>query len=188
MAILDSISIGWMNGWWFTALFGLVNVAFIIKNPKHFSKRIFRLPPFNSLFERVVSMISVIVFTRGMMIFTIFATIKTGTSLFYVGILIFFAGMLFYIGALSAYAKTEEASPVTTGVYRISRHPMQVFSIIMWVGVGLATHSWIIIMLCCTQPFLMHRFLISQERFCLEKYGEPYRDYFERTPRYLAIL
>jgi len=112
-------------------------------------------------------------------------TIEVGTIWFYIGLAIYLTGLFFYIGALKAYSDTAGDVPVVTGVYRISRHPMQVFSLIMWVGVGIATLNWIILLICLIQPFLVYRFLKAQERYCLETYGDLYREYMQKTPRYL---
>lgn len=187
MNIQEFISIGWSNGWWFTAIFGLVNLFFLMKYPRCFSKRLLRFPPFKSKFDKVISMISVVLFMRGIMVYTLFVTIKIGTILFYVGLIVYVIGLILYTGAMGAYATTEIQKPVVTGVYRVSRHPMQVFSLFMWVGVGLATHSWIILAICCVQPFLSYWFLKAQEEYCLVQYGEMYRDYLQNTPRYLGI-
>ena len=185
MEILDYISIGWSNGWWFTVVFGLANLVFLVAYPRQFSKRLFKIPTFKSMFERMISIVSVIVFMRGMMIYTIFVPMVVGTVWFYIGVIIFMAGLVVYISAMKAYADTAHELPVVTGAYRISRHPMQVFSLIMWLGVGIATLNWIILLICCLQPFLTVWFLKSQERYCLEKYGERYREYLQKTPRYI---
>ena len=133
-------------------------------------------------------MISVILFMRGMMIYTIFVTVDIGTAWFYIGLIIYLVGLAFYIEALKSFSKTKEDKPVVTGVYRLSRHPMQIFSLIMWVGVGVATANWIILLTCGIQPLLVYHFLKCQERFCLEQYGEEYQVYLQKTPRYLLFI
>ncbi len=190
MAIIEHISIGWLNGWWFTAVFGLVNLYFLVKyrNHRRFSKRLFRFPTFDSVFERVISMINVILFMRGMMIFSIFISFDIRNVWFYVGLSMYLVGLAFYINALKSFAETREDRPVVTDVYRLSRHPMQIFSLIMWVGVGIATTNWIVLLICSIQPFLAYYFLRCQERFCLEQYGEEYQTYLQKTPRYLVFI
>jgi protein-S-isoprenylcysteine O-methyltransferase Ste14 len=34
----------------------------------------------------------------------------------------------------------------------------------------------------------MHNTTLVQERFCLEEYGQAYRDYVERVPRYFLFF
>ncbi len=187
MAIPEFLQISWYHGWWFTMAFGLVNCCFLFRYPRRFPKRVFRFPSFKSTPEKVISLISVVVFTRGLMILTIFVPIRQESIWFYPGLGIFLAGMFCYVNAMKHFAETEMDKPVTTGVYRLSRHPMQVFSLIMWIGVGLATTSPVILLVCCVQPVIARVFMISQERFCLLKYGEVYREYLRRTPRFLVL-
>jgi protein-S-isoprenylcysteine O-methyltransferase Ste14 len=54
----------------------------------------------------------------------------------------------------------------------------------MWISVGIATTSWAILLVCVIQLFLSRPFLIAQERFCLDTYGESYREYMQRTQGY----
>ena len=184
---LKLIPVGWSYGWWFSVAFGLVNLFFILKYPRHFLKRLLKFPSFESKFEKVISFTSVIVFMRGMMIYTIFVVIDPLKTWFFLGLPIFLTGLVFYIAAMKAYAETDINVPVTTGVYKITRHPMQIFSILMWIGVGMASTSWIILVICLAQPVLTFPFLKCQERFCLQKYGDEYAVYLTKTPRYLLI-
>ena len=188
MAFVEYLQIGWIGGWWFTAAFGLGNIYFLLRYPRHNSKRLFKLPPFNSKLEKVISIVSIVLFMRGMMIYTIFVDLEIGTLRFYSGLSIYLIGSVFYLNAMKVYAETPDNEPVTTGAYRFSRHPMQVFSLIMWLGVGIATRNWIILLICLIQPFLSIWFLRSQERFCLEKYGQRYQEYLQKTPRYIFLL
>ncbi|MCK4515255.1 MAG: DUF1295 domain-containing protein [Spirochaetaceae bacterium] len=47
--------------------------------------------------------------------------------------------------ALRNFASTPNSKPVTSGVYRLTRHPMQIMSIVMWIGVGIASANLIIV-------------------------------------------
>lgn len=184
MEILGQISIGWKGAWWFTALFGLVNLYFLLRYPRQKTKRLFKLPPFESRLEKVTSIISMILFMRGMMIYTILLSIDLYSVWFYVGSIVYLAGLTFYLSAMVVYTKSPGEKPVISGAYRITRHPMQNFSLIMWLGVGIATTNWIILVLCCLQPVLANWFLKSQERYCIEIYGQQYKDYLQKTSRY----
>lgn len=187
MKIPEFLLIGWWHGWWFTVVFGMVNGFIMLRYPRCFSKRVLRVPPFTTLREKVVSYISVLVFTRGLMILTVFIPIRSETIWFLPGMAVFAAGTALYTNAMIHFAKTDLNRPVVTGIYRFSRHPMQVFSLIMWVGVGMATASPIILVICMVQVLLVRVFMISQERFCLDQYGEGYRAYLQRTPRFFGF-
>jgi protein-S-isoprenylcysteine O-methyltransferase Ste14 len=186
MSLLPEFQIGWWNGWWYPAVFGLINLVLVlVYGPGKFGKRLVRLPPFASRIEKILSLASVFLFGRGLMVYSIFVTIKWPSVWFYVGTALFLAGLTFYTRALVNFATTPSDRPVVKGVYRFSRHPIQLLGIVMWIGVGIAATSWVILLVCVIQVFLSRPFLIAQERFCLDTYGEPYREYMDKTPRYL---
>ena len=188
LSLLRQLEIGWSTGWWFTAAFGLVNIVLIIKYGRAFTKRLVAFPKFQSLHERIISMASVFLFARAIMVYTVFVPIKGGVAFFYVGITVFVLGLLVYTYAVIKFATTPPDKPVVKGVYQYSRHPMQIMGIIMWLGVGILTGSWIITLACVIQIFLCRSFLIAQERSCLESYGGEYSRYMAKVPRYFFIL
>ena len=188
MSIIPELHIGWWNGWWYPVIFGLVNLSLMAAyGPRIFGKRLIRLPPFASRKERILSMGSMLLFARGMMIYSVFVTLEWATAWFYVGSSVFLLGLIIHTVAMLNFAKTPPDHPVVNGVYRCSRHPMQLVSIVMWIGVGIATASWVILVACGVQLFLSRPFLLAQERYCLDTYGEAYREYMRRTPRYLFV-
>jgi protein-S-isoprenylcysteine O-methyltransferase Ste14 len=185
MSFLPEFQIGWLNGWWYPAVFGLINLGLVlIYSPWTFGKRLVRLPPFASRIEKILSLAAVFLFGRGLMIYSIFVTIKWASAWFYVGTALFLAGLTAYTRELVNFATTPSDRPVVKGVYRFTRHPIQLVGIMMWIGVGIATTSWVILLVCVIQLFLSRPFLIAQERFCLDMYRESYREYMQSTPRY----
>lgn len=173
-----------LGGWWYSAFFALVNLFFIFMNSKTRVKRLFRFPKFKSNAEKIVSYISVILFTRGLIFLTVFIPIDFHLFSFIMGTSVFLAGLIFYTVATNNFLTTPENHPVTRGVYKHLRHPMQVLSVLMWIGVSIATISWLILAACIIQMFLSYPFLIAQERECLERYGESYNNYLSNVKRY----
>ena len=100
---------------------------------------------------------------------------------------VFGISIIFTIFAMLNFATTPHNQPVVKGMYRISRHPVQVLAIIMSIGIGIATTSWIIIVASVVLALLSYPTFLAQERSCLETYGDSYRDYMNRTPRWLGI-
>ena len=91
--------------------------------------------------------------------------------------------------ALASFASTPLNQPVVKGLYRISRNPIYMTSSFLgWIGVGLATASWVIILMAIAGCLLMHNSILAEERFCLEKYGESYREYTQKVPRYFLFF
>lgn len=152
---------------------------------KPLSVRLLRMPRFRSRSERIWSYAAVIWFTRGMMLVTLFLTIDLHSPCFFVGGGLYLLAMGFYLSAMKTFADTPACKPVTSGVFKRTRHPLQFFSLVMWVGVGVATGSLFLLAACLCHLLLSLRFIRLQERDCLEIYGASYRVYLESTPLFL---
>jgi protein-S-isoprenylcysteine O-methyltransferase Ste14 len=137
--------------------------------------------------EKKVSKISWLMII-GSWIYSIFLPLKSDTAWFYAGCLLYLLGIIFYIMSNLAFTSTPIEKPVTKSVYRISRHPINFGLFLMLVGIGIACASWIFLLCGILFMILMHFFwLPSEERWCLEKYGDAYREYMNRTPRWIGF-
>jgi len=86
----------------------------------------------------------------------------------------FIIGIALYIVALINFAKTPLNEPIVKGVYKISRHPLYFFHDIAFIGVCIASASWIFLFLFVLYNRLHHITAKAVKRFCLEKYGDVY--------------
>ena len=120
-------------------------------------------------------------------IYPIFLPLKLGTAWFYVGLLIYLLATIFGIKTSLDFATTPMDKPVTKGVYRISRNPMYLGGFVMYVAIGIASASWIYILLAIMYIALQHILVSTEERLCLETYGDSYREYLNRTPKWIGI-
>ena len=187
MSLVLEFQIGLWNAWWFVAFYALLNITLVAAYPKNFAQRVFSVPEFESQKERVFALLNFMLYI-GVMSYCMFLPLKLGTQWFYVGLMVFTMGIILYTMAMIIYANTLPDSPVMKGIYRVSRHPMQVTALIAWIGAGIATASWVIIAACVAQGILSYPSMVAQERFCIEKYGEPYRVYLKTSPRYFLFF
>jgi protein-S-isoprenylcysteine O-methyltransferase Ste14 len=136
--------------------------------------------------ERIVLALSK-VFLALIFLYSIFLPLKLGTLWFYVGLPISLLGIAMYIIVSVNIANTPVDRPVTTGLYRYSRHPMYVASFIAPIGAGIASASWLFLLLSvlCIVTHFMNG--IFEERLCLEAYGSEYKKYLNKTPRWIGI-
>ena len=97
-------------------------------------------------------------------------------------------GDVFITMSVLSFATTPLGKPNTKGVYRISRHPMNFGWFLISISIGIACASWIFLLLAIVFLFpLMHTLAIPEERLCLERFGDAYREYMNRTPRWIGI-
>jgi protein-S-isoprenylcysteine O-methyltransferase Ste14 len=85
------------------------------------------------------------------------------------------------------FATTPMSEPVTQGIYRYSRHPIYVAILLIYLSVGIASTSWIFLLAVIIWAILVNVSATDEERYCLEKYGEAYREYMNRAPRWIGI-
>ena len=135
----------------------------------------------------VASLSKVIYFPA--VIYSVFLPLQLGTIWFYVGLPITLLGLVGSMAVLVSWAITPAAEPVTRGFYRYSRHPMYVTMVLLLLGVSIASVSLVFLLFAIitavgvTRPY----FVKIEEAQCLGHYGASYREYMERTPRWLGI-
>jgi protein-S-isoprenylcysteine O-methyltransferase Ste14 len=120
-------------------------------------------------------------------IYSIFLPLKMGTLWFFIGFPIFFLGVMLLAIATTDFAVATSERPITQGAYAFSRHPMYLASFIIYIGTAIATASWLFLLLGLANIFWVRTEARVEERYCLEKYGDYYRKYMNRTPRWLGI-
>ena len=77
--------------------------------------------------------------------------------------------------------------PITRGLYRYSRHPMYIAMALLFVGASIASASWFLLVLSVLLIITHFYNAISEERECLKVYGNAYREYMNKTPRWIGI-
>ncbi|AIY89684.1 methyltransferase family protein [Geoglobus acetivorans] len=76
---------------------------------------------------------------------------------------------------------------VTTGIYRYSRNPQNLGMFLIFLGVSLAGRSLLALLLTAAFAIGFHKYVVELEEPYLERvFGEEYRRYKERTPRYFG--
>ncbi|MFC1929936.1 methyltransferase family protein, partial [Chloroflexota bacterium] len=105
----------------------------------------------------------------------------------YVGLFIFALALIMTIIISVNFATTPLDKPVTNGIYHISRHPIYLSAFLLYVGIGIACASWVFLLFAVAWIVLWHIVVPAEERFLLEKYGDGYRKYMKRTPRWIGI-
>ncbi|MGI6085749.1 MAG: methyltransferase family protein [Acetivibrionales bacterium] len=154
--------------------------------PEDKRKKILTYTLQGTLIEKTSSIISIIS-RYAIIVLTLFLPVYNNIYYILIGNLLYFAGLVLSTLAVWQFSKEREDRPITWGLYRISRHPMQVSGSIMCIGIALIANNiwlWVLTILntICSYPmFLM------QERYCTQRYGKEYTDYMNKTPRIFLI-
>ena len=184
MNFLPQFELSVTNAFWFSIVFIVTNIIMLKIHPSHYKKRVLSMPKFDNKLHQFVGMMNFLIF-QGLIGLMIFVPVQFNFSFFIIGIVIFAIGYVLYVKALFDYATNQPEKPVTKGVYKISRNPQQIFTMVMWIGMGFITFSWLIVLLCLFQLILAYPTFIAQEKYCIQKYGEDYENYMKKAPRYL---
>ena len=121
-------------------------------------------------------------------IYSIFLPLRVGTMWFYVGLPISVIGLIAYTAVQVSFITTPmEKEPLVRGLYRYSRHPMYITQFVMFTGVGIACASWVFLLFSVVYTIFSLIIAIPEERQCLEKYGDAYLEYMNRTPRWIGL-
>jgi protein-S-isoprenylcysteine O-methyltransferase Ste14 len=119
--------------------------------------------------------------------YSIFLPLKLNTVWFYAGLIIYLLGVIIDFMAGVSWATNPLDKPITTGIYSISRHPMDFGNFVAIVGTGIACASWLYLVLGIVMISLMNMSAVNEERYCIEKFGNAYREYMDRTPRWIGF-
>ncbi len=120
--------------------------------------------------------------------YSVFLPLKLNTVWFVIGLLIYLPAMLFLIIGLLNFASTPVDELVTKGVYGVSRNPFYVSDFLLMIGIGIGCLSWVFLLVAIIDFLLLRHYVVFvEEPFLLEKYGDTYREYMNRTPRWIGI-
>ena len=184
MSVMPVFEIGLWNAWIFM-LYNFLPMPLLMLIHRDVMKRGERVP--ESQLEKRLYPIMWLVWVLTS-VYSIFLPLKLGTMWFYIGLPISMVGLIAFTLVIVTFATTPIASrPLTTGLYRYSRHPMYVTQLVMFVGVGIASASWLFLLLTIGYTILSFAGAIPEEQSCLEKYGDAYREYMNRTPRWIGM-
>lgn len=87
-------------------------------------------------------------------------------------------------------ARAQRAAQLnTTGAYSMVRHPLYVGNFLIWMGIALYPHQWLVALVCVALYWLYYeRIIIAEESFLAEKFGEAFLDWAGRTPAFIPNL
>ena len=189
MTLIPAFGIGIWNAW---ILWVLQFLSMIIPNlfmngeAKLRTKRAPQLVPFNKT-EKILALSTHVIVMPFSIVYSIFLPLKIDTAWFYIGLVIFILALVMSLMTTISFATTPVDKPVTSGIYQISRHPIYLSGFLLNLSIGIACASWVVLLCAILWIVLWHMVVPTEERFLAEKYGDTYREYMNRTPRWIGI-
>jgi protein-S-isoprenylcysteine O-methyltransferase Ste14 len=186
MELIPDLRIGWLNGWILLAFEFLVQGFLLLTFPKDVVSRLFDRTDW-SVKQRVFTVIGKI-FSLACLILLALTPLKINSNAFIIGLILYATGLVGLVVAMLNYKDTPLDQPVTKGLYNISRHPQIVALFIIFLGICIATGSWAALLMHLMSRLCQHFGILAEEEVCLQRYGESYRIYMGRVPRYLFFF
>ncbi|WP_026476143.1 methyltransferase family protein [Alkaliphilus transvaalensis] len=123
--------------------------------------------------------------TALILIYLFLLKIKTDSVWFYIGVIIYGLGIILYVVSIISYSIPKKSGINLSGLYGVSRNPMYVAYFIYFLGCVLLTRSWILFLLLISFQISVHWIILSEERWCIWKFGEEYIKYMNKVRRYI---
>jgi len=189
MSAIPVFEIGVWNAWILLLLLPLHPLIMMLIDKLVGTGNIFKKmeSPALSKTERIINIFGSYVLFFGLFIYSIFLSLQLGTAWFYVGLALCVLGVVTWIIAIVNIAGIPLGEPWNKGLYRYSRHPMYLGLFLTLIGAGIASASWIFLLFSIVFIILCALLVSAEERFCLDKFGTPYREYMNRTPRWIGL-
>ena len=184
MSLIPAFEIGLWNAWILT-LYLPVHPLLIMLIVKDANEKM-EFPAYNKT-EKIISIFANFILFFGLLIYSIFLPLQLGTAWFYTGLAICVLGVAAWTIAMVNIANIPPGEPWVKGLYRYSRHPMVLSSYLIFIGAGISSASWIFLLFSMIFIILSAVLVTAEERHCLEKFGTAYREYMNRTPRWIGI-
>ncbi len=187
MSFIPAFELGLWNAWIFVLLnllIGFVSWVFINKEAMKKFRTVPNVPRTKA--EKVSDKLY-LPLTLASMVYSVFLPIKLDTFWFYWGLAIWVLSLVIGVIVFVSFGTTPLGELVTKGIYRVSRNPACLSGFLANIGIGIACASWVFLLYAVLEIILMHISIGTEERFLLEKYGGKYREYVNRTPRWIGI-
>ena len=186
MSLVPTFEIGIWNAWIFMSVFIIQMLVVLLLGKRVWEKS--SLPPDfkRNKHEAMASIVGNAIWLLATL-YSVFLPFQLGTNWFYIGLTIFFVGLMIATIATVDFATAPIGKPITQGFYRFSRHPLYLSLFVIYIATSIATVSWVFLLLGMANIYWIYIESLAEERYCLERYGSEYRDYIDKTPRWIGI-
>ena len=189
MSYIPAFKIGLWNAWILMVLLFAAGFVPLYFDSEKTNKRSEGEPKWSELnrTSRIALVITHIVIMPLTLIYSIFLPLKLGSFWLIFGLLIYLLGLVMALMFSISFSTAPLDEPLNKGVYAISRHPGYFSFFLGLVGIGIACASWFFLLCALVWIVSWHYGVIEEERILLERYGDAYKEYMNRTPRWIGV-
>lgn len=122
----------------------------------------------------------------GILLYPLFLTVKVDFSWqFYIGLICYILGLCLCVITMVYFSSPDSTGLNINGIYKFSRNPMYIAYFICFVGMAFLTQSLILLGLILVFQISAHWIILAEERWCVERFGESYKQYMKNVRRYI---
>jgi len=181
-----NFELGIFNAYFLALIYFIISILSSVFKKKNKSKGVNHSKLKDDDFFKVIYWLSFIMFILTIIV-SFFLPIVFDSIFFYIGIVLWFIGIIIVSSVVISWVKTPQGKPVTTGTYKYSRNPMYISFFFAYIGIGIISISWVFLMLVFVNIFITIIFVEYEEKTCIEKYGNVYKDYMKKTSRWIGF-
>jgi len=188
MRPLPDLHLGLFNGWLFLAVYGVSLLLALTTFSQAEKARVFADPKahLHGVKKWLRSGGQVIAFAYiAVMVFT---PLRVDTLWGVVGLGLYILGLATVMVSLQYFKQAPQDQPVTEGPYRLSRNPQWLGLFLVFLGSAFMSGVWLTIGMALAIAVIYHIQIVEEEKVCLAMYGDSYRAYVARVPRYFLFL
>jgi protein-S-isoprenylcysteine O-methyltransferase Ste14 len=186
MPLMPTFEIGLWNAWLFMSVFLLQWIVILFADKRIQEKSHVPKEARRNRFERYAGIIGNLIWLLALG-YSVFLPLQLGTIWLYIGFFVFIIGTALMVTATFNFMTTPANQLITKGAYKFSRHPMYLATFFICLGAGMAAASWIFIFLSLIMAFCFYQEALIEERYCLNRYGNTYKEYTSRSPRWIGV-
>ena len=186
MELFPALELGWLNGWIPICLLYLIYGILLWTFPKDVVARLYDKSGQTKRHKTSIYLGGLLAFVYFVLI--VFTPLKIGSKVFIPGIILYVLGLAGFVTALFNFKNAPLDRPATEGLYGISRHPQQLMFFISFLGICIAIGSWLALLIQIISSFFLRSRILAEEKACLQRYGDSYRDYMKRVQRYFLFF
>lgn len=119
--------------------------------------------------------------------FTVWQPLWFGTWREDAGLVLCIIGLAGYLMARLHFLFSNPSAFPGGGVFRLSRNPAFLFTVIFWIGIAVSAASVHGLIILLALILINHGRILALEAYYQKVYGIPFEEYRQKTPRYLVL-